>query len=379
MKLLNNVSIKIKVMIPIVLLAIVVLLACVFSLTNSRRLLDAGVVISDDCSKSIELLMDMSLDLESMGKNMYGHCDADTTISKDSFATAINGKMEEMQGYFGEYKKQPLTDKEQEYFGAFEKKFSKYRDGMNAVLDASSKGDADKSIEAINVQQKPAEDYLTKKIDCLINMRKTAMEAALSQQQKEYNFAITSAIVFIVVSILVIAFALITCFRSIVAPMQYISRKMQKMVDDIKANKGDLSMRLAVTGGDEIGSVGRNVNAFINTLQDIMASITDSATEMNRVILEVDNKVRLSNDNSNDISSAMEELAASMESVTETVSGITDNMQEIENKAQELAEKSNGLLEYSDAMDKNAQELKKEAVSNKENTGKVASEIIAKL
>ena len=166
---------------------------------------------------------------------------------------------------------------------------------------------------------------------------------------------------------------------NIVAPMQYISRKMQKMVDDIKENKGDLSMRLEVTGGDEIGSVGRNVNAFINTLQDIMASITDSAAEMNRVILEVDNKVCLSNDNSNDISSAMEELSASMESVTETISGITDNMQEIENKAQELAENSNGLLEYSDTMDKNAQELKKEAVSNKENTGKVASEIIAKL
>ena len=122
-----------------------------------------------------------------------------------------------------------------------------------------------------------------------------------------------------------------------------------------------------------------NVNAFINTLQDIMTSITDSAAEMNRVILEVDNKVCLSNDNSNDISSAMEELSASMESVTETISGITDDMQEIENKAQELAENSNGLLEYSDTMDKNAQELKKEAVSNKENTGKVASEIIAKL
>ena len=379
MKLLSNVSIKIKVMIPMVLLAIVVLLACVLSLTNSRRLLDAGVVISDDCSKSIEILMDMSLDIESMGKSMYGHCDADTSITKDSFATAINDKMEEMQGYFEEYEKQPLTDKEQEYFGAFEKKFDKYRDGMNAVLDASSKGDADKSIEAMNVQQKPAEDYLIKKIDSLINMRKTAMEDALSQQKKEYNFAITSAIVFIVVSILVIAFALITCFRSIVAPMQYISRKMQKMVDDIKANKGDLSMRLEVTGGDEIGSVGRNVNAFINTLQDIMTSITDSAAEMNRVILEVDNKVCLSNDNSNDISSAMEELSASMESVTETISGITDDMQEIENKAQELAENSNGLLEYSDTMDKNAQELKKEAVSNKENTGKVASEIIAKL
>lgn len=184
MKLLNNVSIKIKVMLPIIILGIVVLLASISSLINSRRLLSAGVVISDDCSKSIELLLDMSLDIESMGKSMYGHCDADTSITKDSFASAVNEKMDEMQGYFDDYNKQPLTDKEKEYFGAFEKKFTKYQEGMNAVLDASSKGDSDKAIEAINVQQKPAEDYLIKKINSLIDMRKTAMEQALKQQEK---------------------------------------------------------------------------------------------------------------------------------------------------------------------------------------------------
>ena len=69
MKQWKNISIKIKVMLPICVLGIIVLFASVSSLVNSKRLLDAGVVISQDCSKSIELLMDMSAELESMGKN----------------------------------------------------------------------------------------------------------------------------------------------------------------------------------------------------------------------------------------------------------------------------------------------------------------------
>lgn len=68
MKWLNQISIKVKVMLPICILGIVILLASISSLVNSKRLLQAGVVISQDCSKSIELLMDMSSELESMGK-----------------------------------------------------------------------------------------------------------------------------------------------------------------------------------------------------------------------------------------------------------------------------------------------------------------------
>ena len=97
MKKLNNISIKFKVMFPIVILGVVVLLASIFSLKDTRHLRDTGVVISDDCTKSIELLMNMSAELESMGKNMYGHCDADTSITKDSFSEVINEKMEKMQ------------------------------------------------------------------------------------------------------------------------------------------------------------------------------------------------------------------------------------------------------------------------------------------
>lgn len=379
MKLLNNISIKIKVMLPILILGIVVLLASVFSLSDTKRLRDTGVVLSEDCSKSIELLMDMSSELESMGKNMYGHCDADTSITKDSFASTINEKMETMQGYFEAYKKQPLTDRETEYFGAFEKKFAKYQEGMNAVLDASSKGDSDGAVEAMNVIQKPTEDYLAKKIKSLISMRKEAMEEALAAQQRAYRAAIRSSVIFITVSFWVIILSLVICLRGIVAPMRYISRTMQKMIDGIEAGQGDLSMRLKVTGTDELGTVGKSVNAFIGTLQDVMERISDSSKQMDEIVSEVDKKIQSSNSSSNDISAVMEELSASMVSMTDTVSGISEDMKEIEARAKELSEQSDQMLKYSDTMDKTANDMKKAAVDNKKSTDEMASAIIERL
>ena len=379
MKWLNQISIKVKVMLPICILGIVILLASISSLVNSKRLLQAGVVISQDCSKSIELLMDMSSELESMGKNMYGHSDAENSISKESFATTIHEKLESMDSYFKQYKKQKKTAREKEYFGALQNRFKKYKEGMEQVLTASSKGDADGATEAINVIQKPSEDYLAKKISSLIAMRKQAMNDSLQAQQAAYEFSRDSAIVFVAVSMLMILFSLWICLRGIVAPMHYISQTLQKMVADIEKNQGDLSVRLKISGKDEIGKVGRNVNAFIDTLQNVMGRITDSSLRMNQIIREVDDKVRSSNENSDDISTAMEELSASMISVADMVSGITKNMKEVEDRTKELSEKSDGLLSYSDTMDQNADKLKNDAILNKKNTGEIVTDIIGKL
>ena len=281
-------------------------------------------------------MMDMSSELESMGKNMYGHCDAENSISKESFATTIHEKLESMDSYFKQYKKQKKTAREKEYFGALQNRFKKYKEGMEQVLTASSKGDADGATEAINVIQKPSEDYLAKKISSLIAMRKQAMNHSLQVQQAEYEFSRNSAIVFVAVSMLMILFSLWICVKGIVGPMHYISHTLQKMVADIEKNQGDLSVRL----------------------KNVMGRITDSSLRMNQIIREVDDKVRSSNENSDDISTAMEELSASMISVADMVSGITKNMKEVEDRTKELSEKSDGLLSYSDTMDQNADKLK---------------------
>ena len=110
-----------------------------------------------------------------------------------------------------------------------------------------------------------------------------------------------------------------------------------------------------------------------------MKHISESSVEMNRIVSDVDEKIRCSEQNSGDISVAMEELSASMISVSETVSGISSDMKDIEDRAKELSEKSEHLLAYSDTMDQNATTLKQSTILNKENTSKVVTDIIEKL
>lgn len=321
MKWLNQISIKVKVMLPICILGIVILLASISSLVNSKRLLQAGVVISQDCSKSIELLMDMSSELESMGKICM-----DTVMRKILFPKKAlqqpSMKSWNLWIVILNSIKTEKTAREKEYFGALQNRLKKYKEGMEQVLTASSKGDADGATEAINVIQKPSEDYLAKKISSLIAMRKQAMNDSLQAQQAAYEFSRDSAIVFVAVSMLMILFSLWICLRGIVAPMHYISQTLQKMVADIEKS-GKSFCKIKDFRKDEIGKVGRNVNAFIDTLQNVMGRITDSSLRMNQIIREVDDKVRSSNENSDDISTAMEELSASMISVADMVSGIT--------------------------------------------------------
>ena len=55
----NNISIRVKVLVPIVILSIVIMLSNGFALLNERNLLNTSYVISDECSDNIEILMEM--------------------------------------------------------------------------------------------------------------------------------------------------------------------------------------------------------------------------------------------------------------------------------------------------------------------------------
>lgn len=375
----RNISIKIKVLVPIIILSAIIILACGLSIVNEKNLLQTSYAISDDCSRSIELLLDIESNLESIGKNMYAHCKAPNATTKAQYGDTIKGQVNEMQELFVQYESQTLTDKEKEYFGALKKKFDKYRTGLDAVLESSMKDDVEGQLSAINVIEQPAEDYLLKKIDSLINMRKVEMEAALESQTQAYNMALLSSAVFIGIAILMAAITMIVCAKSIVKPMKYISEKLEKMIRDIENNEGDLSARLKITGKDEIGIIGGSVNSFIETLQNVMNRITDSSIEMNRIVDEVGKEVNLADDSARDISAAMEELSAAMSDVTGSVGGISDHLSGIGNSVQELSDGSDELLAYTDKMEQSANKLKENAIQNKNETSNMTMEIITKL
>ena len=379
MKIIHNMSIKVKVFLPLAVLIVVIALSCFFSMINAWRQFEVSKALSSDNARSIEILVEMSACKEAIGKNAYAHCYADNIITKGDFENAVNDQIEEMNRLFQEFKAQPLTEEVEENFTGLLEKYKQYEEGIDGIIACSSKGDEEGALIVINGTQKPAEDYISRKISVMIDLEKVAMEQRLKEQEEVYKNAVCTSIIFIVLSVLVTMFAVLTFMKGIVAPVAYISRRLEKTVQDIEAGRGDLSVRFRVSGKNEIGRMSCGINSFIETLQSVLERISDSTRKMNCVVETVSEKVTLANDRSNDISATMEELSAAMTDVSDSVEQIQDEVLGIGENARRLSENSEELMDYSNQMEQMAFKLKEKAISNRQGVSEMSEVMIAKI
>ena len=379
MKAIHNMSIKIKVFLPFAVLIVVIALSCFFSMVNAWRQFEVSKTLSSDNAGSIELLLEMSACMEAIGKNAYAHCYADNIITKGDFENAVNAQMEGMNKLFEEFRAQPLTEEVNENFAGLVKKYDQYKEGVQGIITCSNSGDEEGALVVINGTQKPAEDYISRKIDVMINLEKEAMERNLQEQQGVYRSAILTSIIFIVLSVLVTMIAVFTFMRGIVAPVAYIGKRLETTVQDIEAGRGDLSVRFRVTGKNEIGRMSCGINSFIETLQSVLERISDSTMKMNGVVETVSEKVTLANDRSDDISATMEELSAAMADVADSVLLIQDEVLGIGENVRRLSENSEELMSYSNQMEQMAFKLKEKAINSRQGVSEMSEVVITKI
>ena len=135
--------------------------------------------------------------------------------------------------------------------------------------------------------------------------------------------SLLSVIILMVVSALII--------RLTITPLQKINTSLL----EISTGNADLTSRIEVSSKDEIGSVAKNFNAFMEKLQELIFSIqsivsqTDqiknrmldstgntagSIEEINKTIINVESKLNQMNEKINDNASAMVEITANTES-----------------------------------------------------------------
>jgi methyl-accepting chemotaxis protein len=205
------------------------------------------------------------------------------------------------------------------------------------------------------------------------------MNKAVKDQKKLYAGAFILSIALMAVAIFLVLASVAICWLEISRPLVSINRKLGDVVDGIKAGHGDLTIRMPSLGKDEIGQMGRGINVFIETLQKIMVQITDNSDQLDETVGEVIQMVETANDNSNDISSVMEQLSASMDAISSTLTAINANAENVGSNVSDIADESKGLLEYATEMQKRAGVLENTAVENKQNTSGVVNDIIANL
>ncbi|MBQ9120400.1 MAG: HAMP domain-containing protein [Lachnospiraceae bacterium] len=186
-------------------------------------------------------------------------------------------------------------------------------------------------------------------------------------------------IIVIVVVIVAALGSVVVCVTKITNPIAKLNKKLVAIVEEVAADRGDLTDRVPVVSKDEIGTVAKNINHFIETLQGIMSQVIGGAQDLERVTVDVNNSLEAANDSVNDTSAVMEELAASMEEIAATIADVNSNMTDVDESVVGISDNANSIKVYAGDMKQRAQQLEENAQGNRERIQQMTEEITERL
>lgn len=379
MKFFNNLGIRVKVLIPIILLAAMVVFANIVNLDNLESMMKQSNEITGNYAKNMSLIGDISKDFESMHRVIYAHCLTEDYSRKSSLTSEYQRLIMNITQTCNEFEKNLRTEKDIENYQAFNTNFQEYIKIFKEAIELSDAGEKEDAIAYANGDLTRLGTAISKNLEVIINANMENMNQSIDVQKEIHDSSKVISVAGLAVAVVIVVLSAIICIFVIINPMRAMTKSLKDIIKDIDENHGDLTARLKVRGKDEIGQLSQGINMFIETLQEIMRKITDNTEQMSVVVDKVVSSVSTANGNSYDTSSVMEELSATMEEVASTVTNVTENADHVGENVSDLATAANDLLDYADQMKARAENLRQTAVDNKNNTDHVINDIITTL
>ncbi len=194
MKILNNLSIRFKVIIPIAVLAILLIVSSIMGLYSAKKQMNAGTDISDNYTRSITQIGDINKWITSIGKVMYAHCIAVEDERKESLTEEAEEIIANIETLLKEYEESLDGSEEADVYYQFKDIYATYKDGVQNVMHYSSGGWGRMSTQLIESQQAPLEQELEELFSTMSDINREGMKNAVVTQEKAYHNSLLSSI-----------------------------------------------------------------------------------------------------------------------------------------------------------------------------------------
>ncbi len=164
--------------------------------------------------------------------------------------------------------------------------------------------------------------------------------------------------IFIVLIIALSVFFSIMIIRTIRKPINDISGALKEAID----GKGDLTRKITVRSGDEIGLLGKNFNNFLDLLKDQIRIIINVARNAKQSNMVLDNSIRNSSEALSRITSGFGSMAEKSDDLNKNISGVLEFSAEtsnfIDNVADLITSESASITESSASIEQMASSIK---------------------
>lgn len=369
-------SLKTKVIIPLMLLALVGIASSFIGLISLKQLGAAGNEIAAEHVPVIIILDAISSNVEQMQELLLTHSVMDTKEDKEAVENEIAVSAATLKACLEKYNE--LTADEatyQELIGIYENYMEDYYD----TLSLSAMNNTREVTAQVNGVLSDIFAQLNDKVQAMIKQEQIDVGLAKGKQDNIYNNAVIIAYGMLIIMLIIFAASVVVTIKSIIMPTVAYEKKLREITRRINEKDGDLTQRIPVQTGDEVGKLVQGVNLFILTLQKIMREIVSSSVDLNQTFLNVNESITKANDDSRDISAAMEEVAATMDTVSSTIGEINENTASVGADVDNVTNVTHNIHEYTLEMKKRAEELEQTAVTNKNGTNEMMESILTRL
>ncbi len=272
-----------------------------------------------------------------------------------------------------------FTDNEvKDKFAKYELDYSAFIEDVEKLAGLASKDTAE-AINFASYNLARWSDILQGDINNIITANGNVTEGLKNELDSVYTKSKTTGIVLLFVIFIVIVMVIITILLAVIKPLGKMNTELDSIVNDINAGRGDLSKRISVKSGNEIGRVSLNINEFISKLENIMRIIKANSKDLDNSVSNVARKAENANASACDISAVMEELSATMEEVAATVHNVDEETVSANGKVDNMSEETGEILDYAKQMNERATGLEKTAESSKNEANNMLSVIMQEL
>lgn len=371
-------SVKNKIMIPVLLLAVIAVATSILSIMNADSISKKGNDIANNYLVTIENVGYLSESTQKLTRSAYSYIVAEGDTAKKSVKDNIESIKSEIDGYMKDYE-QSLDENEETAYSSYKNYYSQFLTQF-AVLEKYV--DTNQTVNASKLANNNLVDVcnsLESALDDMTNSEVEAADDAMRQMHGSAAFAKTTGGVCLVVAIgaLIVAFWIST--RKVVNPIVKTNKELKEISTLINENNGDLTKRVNVKSSDEIGQLAQGINQFLDILQNTIGKIVEGSKNLDNMINSVGENVTVSNDNAQDVSSAMEELSATMQEIAATIQTVNDNTESVGKNVVDIADKTGQINDYSQDMRERADSLAKSADENKRTTDEMVGNIVGTL
>ena len=189
----------------------------------------------------------------------------------------------------------------------------------------------------------------------------TAGREAIATTQK--LAMVVNAVVLICAVMVVVIVA-----RMIISPARGATIHLNSIIKGIEDGEGNLTERLAIKYGDEIGQLAMGINSFLDQLQGIMVKLRGSSINMNVQVNNINESIITSEGSASDVSATMEEMSAGMEEISATLESIAGASREMLDFIQGMKNLAKDGVTVTDEIKVKAEDIRKDAMHSKETT-----------